>query len=175
MNYYVNQAIANAANPPKLNMANVFRPNLVPSIPHPANNRLNNFDRLTPDHNSHHQLKQVPAPGSVNGEKSMSPFLEPPKARPQPQPRIPSVQWANPNGFIPSQLTNGPLLSAKLSNAKDVSIVVTPRGQMPNTIPMTVRPAFLRPKGVTTTTTKRPFLVRTDINFCQAFLKNCTT
>ena len=105
-------------------------------------------------------LKQVPGPSSVNGEKLMSPFLEAPSPRPQPQARIPSVQWANPNGFIPSQLTNG-VMTASLSNAKDVSIVVTPMSMKPNTIPMTARPPLLRgPKPTTTTTTtKRPFLV----------------
>ena len=101
VNYYIKQS--NAPNPP--NLANVFKPNLVPSIPDPSNN-LNSFNNHLISNHGTHQIKQV-APPSVNGEKLMSPFLEAPKPpRPQSQPRIPSVQWANPNGFIPSQLTN---------------------------------------------------------------------
>ena len=125
------------------NQNSVFRPNLVPSIPHPKNGLFS--PQLTPDNN----IKQIDPP--LNGDKLMSPFLKAPPPRninPQPpQPRIPAVQWADPSGFIPSQINNN-------LRTEELSVVVTPLSQRPNTIPMTLRPV-LRPKQ-TTTTTKKP-------------------
>lgn len=115
----------------------VFRPNLVPSVPDP-----NIFSpQLTPHLDNHIKQVNPPSNPTKNGDKLMSPFLEPPGHRAQPpQPRIPSVQWADPNGFLPSQL-----------HKSDLNVMVTPMSQKPNNIPLTIRP-FVRP--LTTSTSK---------------------
>ena len=135
VNFYINQH-------PGFEPNNVFRPNLVPSVQDRAHVlNFQNPPQLTPE-NGMKGIQNPPAL-SVNGDKVMSPFLEAPpppnsQQRPQPpQPRTPSLQWADPNGFIPSQLSNNGILS--LSNTDDVSVVVTPISNKPNTIPMTVR------------------------------------
>ena len=122
VNYYINQ-----------NPQNVFRPNLVPSVPDPTNSVP--FSQLTPDRSN--IIKQISPP--VNGDKLMSPFLQAPGPPALSiQPRMPSVQWANQNGFVPSQLSSG-MLTARLSNPEEISVMVTPMSKKPNTIPMTDR------------------------------------
>lgn len=74
----------------------------------------------------------------MSGSDSMSPFLEPPgpiQTHPQLLPTIPQVQWANPNGFIPSVMAPG-APNGRLSKPEEVSILVTPLSKRPNTIPM---------------------------------------
>ena len=127
------------------NPQNVFRPNLVPSIPDPAGNNLNSFfPHLTPDITSRN-IQEIPSP-KINGGKLMSPFLEPPGPRKMPTmvPKLPTVKWANPNGFVPSMNQGRNKIS--LGNKDKVSVVVTPMSKQPNVIPMGNRP---------TTTTRR--------------------
>ena len=66
----------------------------------------------------------------------MSPFLEPPGPRfgnSVHQPDVSSIQWANPNGFLPSSHQFN-------SNArtKEATFRVTPLSEKPNIIPMTI-------------------------------------
>ena len=134
------------------NPQNVFRPNLVPSIPDPAGgNHLNNFfPHLTPDITSRN-IQEIPSP-KINGGKLMTPFLEPPGPRKMPTmvPRIPTPKWANPNGFVPSM--NQGRNKIQLGNKDKVSVVVTPMSKQPNIIPM-----GNRPPTTTRRTTMKPY------------------
>ena len=99
----------------------------------------------------------------------MSPFLEAPGPRygPNPQPvvtprsatpRISSMQWANPNGFLPSspsQMRLPQFNNAKPNRNKEMSVRVTPRSEKPNTIPMTVQ-HYVSPKHQPKSTTSKP-------------------
>ena len=134
------------------NPQNVFRPNLVPSVPDPAGgNNLNSFfPHLTPDITSRN-IQEIPSP-KINGGKLMSPFLEPPGRRKMPTmvPRIPEPKWANPNGFVPS--LNQGRNKIQLGNKDKVSVVVTPMSKQPNVIPM-----GNRPPTTTRRTTMKPY------------------
>ena len=70
----------------------------------------------------------------VGGGSKMSPFLEPPGPRLNSvQPDVSSIQWANPNGFLPSshQYNNN-------ARTKETTFRVTPLSEKPNIIPMTI-------------------------------------
>ena len=166
---------------------NVFRPNLVPSIPDPRYG--GGISQLTPEIQSRNS--NIGGGGSKNGDKLMSAFLEPPGPprydsthRPNNNnhhaatPRISSMSWANANGFIPSSSSkirhptpkynnptpqyNNP--TPKFNNARnnEVSVRVTPMSnEKPNTIPMKIH-QYVSPK---TTTTMKPLKKQPAINF----------
>merc|ERR1712045_985666 len=120
---------------------NVFRPNLVPSIPDPNTGAMLSYDsnnnpllvqpQLTPQiqaRNSNNNNNDGVGGGA--GSK-MSPFLEPPGPRSRlnsVQPDVSSIQWANPNGFLPSshQFNNNN------ARTKEATFRVTPLSEKPN-------------------------------------------
>ena len=135
---------------------NVFRPNLVPSIPDPR------YPQLTPEIQSRSSTNHNSA-ASKNGAKLMSAFLEAPGPRfdsplqpssPNVNPTFTSAHWANSNGFLPTK-SNQMLISQANNNARntDMSVRVTPRSEKPNTIPMKVHHLFSSPKPKPRTTT----------------------
>ena len=96
------------------------------------NNALLVQSQLTPQIQSRNSNNND---GGGNAGSKMSPFLEPPGPRFNSvnQPDVSSIQWANPNGFLPSshQFNNN-------ARTKEATFRVTPLSEKPNIIPMTI-------------------------------------
>ena len=102
------------------------------------NNPLLVQPQLTPQIQARNSNNNNNNDGVGGAGSKMSPFLEPPGPRSRlnsVQPDVSSIQWANPNGFLPSshQFNNN-----ARTKTKEATFRVTPLSEKPNIIPMTI-------------------------------------